>query len=94
MSGQIVRCPHCRKAIGVVDGIEQDKRACVRKAARKFKVSGENILSRNRVRRIVKARHYAWILMREKGYTFPEIGDAFGVDHSSIQYAVRNAVWT
>lgn len=85
----ILRCPHCRKALGVVDGLALDKEKLVRKVAKQTKVGESEILGRSRNPRIVRARHLVWRSLREKGYSYPEIARSCGVNHSSVQYACK-----
>lgn len=50
---------------------------------------GVDVRKRCRARDNVTARHVAIFILRELGFTFPEIGRAFGVDHTSILHVLR-----
>jgi len=56
-----------------------------------FRVSGMELLGRDRSRTIALARHVAMYLARKRlEYSFPEIGRAFGRrDHTTVLSAVR-----
>jgi chromosomal replication initiation ATPase DnaA len=45
--------------------------------------------SRSRRPRIVAARHEAMWCARQMGLSYPEIGDVFGCDHTTVISAVR-----
>jgi hypothetical protein len=42
---------------------------------------------RSRQKTFAKARHLAWIKLRGFGYSFPEIGAGWGVDHTTVMSA-------
>lgn len=73
-------------------GIGAAKRKAVEMAAKKFDVFAADITGRSRRRVAVVARHHAFMLLRHGGYSYPEIGRAMGVDHSTVQYGVRRAL--
>lgn len=58
-------------------------------ASQTFDVRPADILGRGRIRQIAYGRHYAMWLLRELGYSFPEIGRNLGVDHSTVIFGVR-----
>lgn len=39
---------------------------------------------RGRQKTLAKARHHAWIALRGLGYSYPEIADGWGVDHTTV----------
>ena len=51
----------------------------------------EEIMSRNKIRRIAAARQVAMHSLRVAGYTFPKIARIFGLDHTTVIHAT-NAV--
>lgn len=58
----------------------------VHRAAARHGVTSADVCSRRRHRSTVAARHEAWRILREAGYSTPEIARVFGVDHSSVQH--------
>lgn len=58
----------------------------VHRAAAHHGVTSADVCSRRRHRSTVAARHEAWRILREAGYSTPEIARVFGVDHSSVQH--------
>lgn len=63
--------------------------AAVDLAAKVFEVLPAEILSDAKTKRIAHARHYAMWLLRERAYSFPQIGRGLGRDQSSVQFGVR-----
>ena len=50
----------------------------------------ELLYSRGRARTLVRARHHLWtVIQHTLDLSTPEIARAFGVDHSTVLYAVR-----
>lgn len=45
--------------------------------------------SPKRTKKIVEARHAAWKLLRDKGFSYPEIGSLWGVNHTSVMEALK-----
>jgi chromosomal replication initiation ATPase DnaA len=50
---------------------------------------GVNITSKSRKRDVTTARFVAFHWLRENGYTCVEVGEMFGVHHSTVSYGVR-----
>lgn len=63
--------------------------AIVAKVARRTALPAGAILGRGRTAEVAAARHRAMRALRAMGYSFPEIGRAFGRDHSTVIHAVR-----
>lgn len=53
-------------------------------AAKAFDVSPRDIMSDCRLKHISCARQYAMWLLREFGYSFPQIGRGLGRDHTTV----------
>lgn len=65
--------------------------AMVATVAAIYGIDAELIWSRQRGPTLVEARHLAWWALREKtGWSYPELGRALGVDHSTVLHGVRN----
>lgn len=58
-------------------------------AAKSFDLGPKDILGDSRKRPVAYARHYAMWLLRELGYSLPEIGRQLRRDHSSVLFGVR-----
>lgn len=57
-----------------------------------YGIDPEVIWSRRRTPCVVEARHLSWWALRERtGWSYPELGRALGVDHSSVLQGVRRA---
>jgi len=54
-------------------------------------VSEEAIRGRGRQKRTVRARHAVWLALRALGWSLPEVGREFSVDHTTVLAAVRKA---
>jgi len=62
----------------------RQSRVIIETVAEKHGMSVEEIMARSRKDRIVAARHEAFYLLREAGYSFPQIGRFFGgMDHTT-----------
>jgi chromosomal replication initiator protein len=62
----------------------------VERVARAFDVSPKEILGPSRQRLVLTARQVAMTLVRElAGLSLPQIGAAFGRDHTTVLHAVR-----
>lgn len=65
-------------------------RRIVKSVAEAYGVLPSQIYGKSRILHLVRPRHVAMFLIREKlGYSFPQIGRLFGRDHSSVQYGVK-----
>ena len=59
-------------------------------AADIFGVTVRDVLGGDRSRKVVRPRQVAMYVARKRtGMSFPQLGEAFGRDHSTVQYAVR-----
>lgn len=47
------------------------------------------LTEQNRKRRVVYKRWAAWKIFRDHGYSYQEIGEIFGRDHTSILWGLR-----
>lgn len=47
------------------------------------------ILGRSRLKSIVRARHHLWAALLGAGYSYPEIGAALSMDHSTVMAGLR-----
>lgn len=68
----------------------------VRKAAAEYRVHPGEVMGRARYRPIAHARQLAMWLSRqrtlrtgERAHSYPEIGRAFGVDHTTVLHACK-----
>lgn len=69
-----------------VDGLVHDIATTV---ARETAIPLDRLVGRTRTARIVRARHLAMRVARERGASVLEIGAYFGRDHSSVIHATR-----
>lgn len=58
-------------------------------AGHHFSVSADDITGPGRSHDIVDARHVAAWLLRESGWSFPQIGEAMGKDHTTVMHGVK-----
>jgi chromosomal replication initiation ATPase DnaA len=52
-------------------------------------VTMHELCSGSRVGSILKARHAAWKWQRSIGHSYPQIGEMWGYDHTTIMHAVN-----
>lgn len=71
---------------------EATRDAIVCKVAKRTGVPARAIVSRSRTDEVFAARARAMRALRAMGYSFPQIGKAFGRDHSTVIHAVRGKV--
>lgn len=64
--------------------IEAFQDACVKRNVRL-----EDVFGQSRQKAISRARHACWYVMRQRGASYPEIGDLWGRDHTTVLSAVR-----
>lgn len=65
-------------------------RAWLELVARQLGTTHDELVGRVRTRHVVEARQVAmYILRRETGMSFPEIGNLFGRDHSTVVHAAQ-----
>lgn len=55
-------------------------------------VTVDELLAHNRSPRPTRARHDLWRRLRERGWSYPEIGRLVGFDHTTVMYACRGKV--
>lgn len=63
--------------------------AAVQVAAKSFDIGPADILGEDRSRQVAYGRHYAMWLLREMGYSFPQIGRQLNKDHTTVIAGVR-----
>lgn len=68
---------------------QRTRDAIVGKVAKRTGTPARAILSRSRTADVFAARARAMRALRAMGYSFPEIGRAFGRDHATVMHAVR-----
>lgn len=61
----------------------------VRSTALERHVTLFEVCGRQRTRQVVAARHEAWKRLYRLGFSYPEIGRLFDVDHTSVHKALR-----
>lgn len=66
-----------------------DARAVLEQAAWRNHVSVDDVLSKSRLREVVKARQEAAWELRQLNLSYPQIGAILGRDHSTVLLAVR-----
>lgn len=69
------------------------KTEIVNHCAELFDVSADDIMSRRRIRPITQARFALYAALRQRGWSYPRIGNFMGRDHSSVLVGVRKAEW-
>ena len=67
-------------------GISAEAKEVIGMLSRKL---GVDITDKSRKRGVATARFVAFHWLRENGYTCVEVGDMFGVHHSTVSYGVR-----
>lgn len=58
-------------------------------AAKDGGVTADDVLGDDRRASKVRARHDFWARLRALRYSYPEIAEAIGVDHSTVQQALK-----
>lgn len=81
-------CVNCLKELASADS---QIVAAVLKAAKEWGVSVAAVFGKTHSSRVVKARHQAWIELKELGFTYVEIGKWFDCDHSTVISAYKKA---
>lgn len=85
--------PMCPPWSSVVEALEaRDLLAPVADIVRSHHVTVFEVCGRGRTAKVVEARHDAWAYLRRLGFSYPEIGRLWGVDHSSVLTALRKRV--
>lgn len=69
--------------------ISDNVRAMLQQIADAHGVALLDAMGDRRISSYVKARHEMWLLLRNRGYSFPRIAAIFQCDHSSVLMAVR-----
>jgi len=57
--------------------------------AKKYDYTAEDIIGKNRSRKLVEIRRKCAVMLREKGYSTTEIGRIMNRDHSTIVHSLR-----
>jgi len=95
-----VSAPSLARAIRAVHGVDALETPYKRLVARhlleavyavavEHGVTLADILGRGRTKAVARARHVTWWTFRERGFSYPEIGWFFDVDHSTVMSACR-----
>ncbi|MGB1276936.1 MAG: helix-turn-helix domain-containing protein [Nannocystaceae bacterium] len=74
--------------------VNEQARAIVYAAAGLFNIPPDAVMGERRDRRFVRARHAVYLAVRRAAYmpSFPDIGEMFGRDHSTIYCGVKKAL--
>jgi chromosomal replication initiation ATPase DnaA len=56
-----------------------------------YKVSPFAVTSRNRRKRVSEARQEIWRILKADGMSYPELGELFNRDHTTIVHGVQQA---
>lgn len=59
------------------------------KAATRHTITVRSLLSGTRRRNVTAARLEVMRFLRRRGYSYPQIGLVFGLDHSTVHYALK-----
>jgi chromosomal replication initiation ATPase DnaA len=65
----------------------------LQQVARETRVNAADILSRDRDRRVMRARRELYVRLRAEGYSYPAIGKMVGRDHTTVLAVVRGEGW-
>jgi chromosomal replication initiation ATPase DnaA len=74
------------KCVNAVNAVNAEAKEVIEILSRKL---GVDITDKSRKRDVTTARFVAFHWLRENGYTCVEVGDMFGVHHSTVSYGVR-----
>jgi hypothetical protein len=61
----------------------------LREVAKRHNITIDELIGPRRVKRLVDARIEAYHLLRERGYTLPQIGNRMNRDHTTILHGLR-----
>ncbi len=64
----------------------QDELAAV---ALKYCATFDEVMSRSRTSRVTRARHAVWFTLYDMGWSYPDIGDVFERDHTTVMSGVK-----
>jgi len=68
-----------------------DWKADLRALADFYGLTVEDITGKSRTKRIIPARHHAMAVLRQRGWSYPEIGRKLGGrDHSTVIHGIKN----
>lgn len=70
-------------------GLDGEIEAFLLSRAQDFGIPLERIISKNRKRYLVRARHQIILELRDKGLSYPKIGKLLKRDHSTVFYAAQ-----
>ena len=80
---------HDRTKPGTIGGATSVMEQITARVAGEFKMMTSELRGSNRTRNLQLPRRIIWCELKDRGYSFPQIGRFFGRDHSSIQHGVR-----
>jgi hypothetical protein len=63
--------------------------AAVAIVAKRFETDPEDVFGRRKTQALVRARAISYYLLRHRDYSYPEIGDMFSRDHTTVMISVR-----
>ncbi len=89
----VVSDPETLSVAAVIGGLrERDMLDLVREVCAAHHVTLGQVCGRARHMSIAQARHAVWTIVRIRfGLSYPEIGELFGVDHTTVMQGVRKA---
>ena len=62
----------------------------VRQIAASYHVTAEQIAGRQRTDLVAAARKHLWAELRSRGFSYSELGEMFGRDHTTILQGIRS----
>lgn len=80
---------HDRAKPGTIGGALSLMEQITAKVAAEYKVLSSELRGPSAMRSFNAPRRAIWCELRERGYSFPQIGKFFGRDHSTIMHGVR-----
>lgn len=72
------------KAVSANRQMKSEMKNVINDISKKMGVSSSDITGNSRVESVTTARAVAMYILREKGYTFSDIGDTFNRHHSTV----------
>jgi hypothetical protein len=69
--------------------IDEEMDLIINDICRRFSCPVEDALSNTRKRKATNPRYFIFNIMRELGYSYPEIAKKFGKDHSTVMHGKR-----
>ena len=90
-AARVIAAPEAEPVVRLANGLDEaGLLGLVDMVAARHRVTTKDILSRSRVKSVVRARHACWwAIQRAHGKSSTEVGTLFGVDHTSVLQGVR-----